>query len=39
MPGILCYYYQLLYKQAERVHEVAKMYSDVAERFKKKRVL
>jgi radical SAM protein with 4Fe4S-binding SPASM domain len=39
MPGILCYYYRLLYAQAERIQEIAKMYRDTAERFKKKRVL
>jgi uncharacterized protein len=39
MPEILCYYYQLLFEQAQKVQNVAKMYKDVAERFQKKKVL
>jgi radical SAM protein with 4Fe4S-binding SPASM domain len=39
MPGMLCYYYKLLYEQAQKISDVANMYQQVTERFKKKKVL
>jgi radical SAM protein with 4Fe4S-binding SPASM domain len=39
MPGILCYFYRLLYEQAIKVTNIANMYRDVADRFKQRGIL